>query len=98
METDRTEPPASEFDKPFITQQESQQLTSPVVPQVSFTYRFAANSNRIFTQLVPNYILSSTLFCPTYVSKWCTNTFLHESDKGVKTSLFLTFPINLMQT
>ena len=45
METGRTEPPASEFDTPFITQQESQQLTRPVVPQVSFTYRSAAHSD-----------------------------------------------------
>ena len=45
METDRTEPPASEFDRPFITQQRSDQLTRPVFPQVSFNYRAAANSD-----------------------------------------------------
>jgi len=45
METDRTEPPASELNRPFITQQRSEQLTRPVSPQVSFNFRFAANSD-----------------------------------------------------
>ena len=45
METDRTEPPASEFDGPFITQQRSEQLTRPVFPQVIFNYRSAAKSD-----------------------------------------------------
>jgi len=44
METDRTERPASEFDKPLITQQRSEKLTCPVLPEVSFNYRSAANS------------------------------------------------------
>lgn len=43
METDRTEPPATELDGPFFTQQRSEQLTRPVFPQVSFIYRSAAN-------------------------------------------------------
>ena len=42
METDRKASPASECDKPLLTQQESEQLTRPFVAQVSITYRSAA--------------------------------------------------------
>jgi len=45
METDRTEPPASELNRPFITQQRSEHLTRPVSPQVSNNYHSAAKSD-----------------------------------------------------
>jgi len=45
MESDRTERPTSQFDGPFITQQRSEQPTRPILPQVSFNYRSAANSD-----------------------------------------------------
>ena len=45
METDRREPPTLQFEGPFTTQQESEQPTRPVFPQVRFNYRCAANSD-----------------------------------------------------
>jgi len=45
METDRKESPASECDKPFLTQQKSEQLTRPILAQVSFTYRSVPSSD-----------------------------------------------------
>ena len=45
MESDRTDPPPSELNRPFFNQQGSEQLTRPVFPQVSFNYRSAANSD-----------------------------------------------------
>jgi len=50
METDRTEPPAAELDRPFITQQKSEQLTRPYFPQVCFNFRSAANSDYEYLQ------------------------------------------------
>jgi hypothetical protein len=41
METDRKASPASESDKPFLTQLKLEQLTRPVFAQVSVTYRSA---------------------------------------------------------
>ena len=45
METDRKESPASECDKTFLTQQKSEQLTRPILAQVSFTYRSVPSSD-----------------------------------------------------
>ena len=42
METDGKVSPASEFCKPFLRQQKSEQLKRPVHAQVSFAYRSAA--------------------------------------------------------
>jgi hypothetical protein len=43
METDRKASLASEPEKPFLTKQKPQQLTRPILAQVSFTYRSAAH-------------------------------------------------------
>jgi len=41
METDRTKPPASQFDGHFITQPTSEKISPPYFPRVSFNYRTA---------------------------------------------------------
>ena len=67
METYRTEPPASELNRPFITHQCSEQLTRPVFPQVSYNYRSAANTNYEYLHI---YFLTILSLVPCLRNSW----------------------------